>query len=78
MELFAPDQIYRRPDALDCTLCAFDEALRRFAGADAALKRRLLSACLATVFATEKVSDGEGDLLRIIADAIGVPLHPCP
>jgi Zn-dependent protease with chaperone function len=78
MELFAPDQIYRRPDAKDCTLRAFDEALRRFAGADPEDKRRLLSACLATVFTNERVSDGEGDLLRIIADAIGVPLPPLP
>jgi len=28
------------------------------------------------MFAIEKVSDSEGDLLRIIADAIGVPLPP--
>jgi Zn-dependent protease with chaperone function len=76
--LFAPEQIYRRPDAKDCTLRAFDEALRRFSVADPEIKRRLLSACLATVFTNDKVSDSEGDLLRIIADAIGVPLPPLP
>jgi Zn-dependent protease with chaperone function len=78
IKLFAPDQIYRHPDAGACTLRAFDEALRRFSKAGPEVKRRLLSACLATAFANEKVSDEEADLLRITADAIGVPLPPLP
>jgi Zn-dependent protease with chaperone function len=78
MQLFAPDQIYRHPDAGACTLRAFDEALRRFSGADPEDKRRLLSACLATAFTNDKVTDSEADLLRIIADAVGVPLPPLP
>ena len=55
-----------------------DRALTRMTGASDPIKGRLLEACARTVAADGKVQPAEAELLRAIADALGVPIPPAP
>ncbi len=53
-----------------------EAALERLDWAVPELKRRLLSACAATVLADRRVVTAEGELVRAIAASLGVPMPP--
>jgi len=53
-----------------------DAALDRLAVAAPSLKEAVIAACAQCAFADETVTDAEGDLLRVVAIALDVPLPP--
>ena len=55
-----------------------DEALDKFAQASPLVKRQILVACVTAAARDGKLSSGEAELLRTIADSIGCPLPPFP
>ncbi len=57
-------------------LKAIDAALDQFAAAAPLLKRSLLSACAACIGADGRVTVEEGELLRVISDALDCPMPP--
>jgi Zn-dependent protease with chaperone function len=57
-------------------LPAFDAALDVLAGAAPALKRSILEACAACIGADVRVTVEEGELLRVISDALDCPMPP--
>jgi hypothetical protein len=57
-------------------LKAVDAALDQFAAAGPLLKRSLLSACAACIGADNRVTVEEGELLRVISDALDCPMPP--
>ena len=59
-----------------CSLAAFDAALRRLAGAPPEVKRRLVNACAACILADEQVTVREGELLRAVCAVLGCPMPP--
>ncbi len=58
------------------SLKEIDQALERFAAASALAKRQLLFAAARTVAHDDKTTDHEAELIRAIADAIGMPVPP--
>jgi hypothetical protein len=59
-----------------CTLAAVDRALDRLASASPAIKKRVLDACAACIAADGRVTVGEGELLRAVADSLDCPMPP--
>lgn len=59
-----------------CGLVAFDEALDRLASATPRIKKQVLEACATCVGADGQVTVEEGELLRVIADALDCPMPP--
>ena len=57
-----------------CTLAAFDAALRQLAQGDATLKRRVIAAAAACIATDGKVTLEEDELLRAVAAALACPL----
>lgn len=66
------------PAASNCRLSHLDTALKRLESATMEVKRKVLEACVACVLANGIVSVAEGELLRIIADALDCPMPPLP
>ena len=58
----------------ECTLGAFDQAMRELAQASPQIKKRILTAAAACVAADGKVTVKEGELLRVIAALLGCPM----
>jgi hypothetical protein len=65
---------FRVMERLD--LQAIDEALRELSRLRSVEQRRVIEACAACVSADRQVTVQEGQLLRLTADAIGVPMPP--
>jgi Zn-dependent protease with chaperone function len=65
-----------RVPADECTLEAVATALAAFEAATPLLKARLLRMCGLVAMHDGELKDGEAELLRAIADAIGAPLPP--
>jgi Zn-dependent protease with chaperone function len=59
-----------------CNLKVVDEALDQLAGAPMDIKKRLLEACATCIAADGRISVEEGELLRVIADALDCPMPP--
>jgi Zn-dependent protease with chaperone function len=59
-----------------CGLVEIDAALDCFELVKPAIKRALLEACAQTAFADDHINSNEAELLRAIADTVGVPLPP--
>ena len=57
-------------------LHALDTALRTLAQCAAKLKRDLLKACALVVAADHEITTNEAELLRAVADILGVPTPP--
>jgi hypothetical protein len=70
-----PSQITFLPRA-ECTLREFDAALGKLVSISPALKRAFLEACEAAVATDRAVSLEEGEMLRVIADSLDVPVPP--
>ena len=64
------------PELTTVSLDRIDAALNRFDRAVPMVKKQLLYACAATVFADGDVSNHEAELLRAVADTIGCPVPP--
>ena len=64
------------PELTTVSLDRIDAALDRFDRAVPMVKKQLLYACAATVFADGDVSNHEAELLRAVADTIGCPVPP--
>jgi Zn-dependent protease with chaperone function len=60
----------------DCSLKSVDVALDQLAAAAPLVKRPLLEACAACIGADDRVTVEEGELLRIISDALACPMPP--
>jgi hypothetical protein len=60
----------------DSGLTAFDRALDVLACAAPALKKNVLEGCAACIGADVQVTVEEGELLRVIADALACPMPP--
>ncbi|HEY4256764.1 MAG TPA: M48 family metallopeptidase [Candidatus Udaeobacter sp.] len=60
----------------DCNLPNMDAALERLSQAVPQIKKNLLGACAQTVAADGVIQQGEAELLRAIADALGCPVPP--
>jgi Zn-dependent protease with chaperone function len=59
-----------------CNLGAIGAALDKLAGSTPAIKKRLLTAALEVVSSDGKVTAGEAELLRALADSMECPLPP--
>ncbi len=71
------DQAIRwTPELTTIPLDRIDAALDRFDRAVPMVKKQLLYACAAAVFADGDVSNHEAELLRAVADTIGCPVPP--
>ncbi|MHB0968362.1 MAG: M48 family metallopeptidase [Thermoanaerobaculia bacterium] len=70
-----PAQITFLPRA-ECTLREFDAALGKLVSISPALKRAFLEACEAAVATDHAISLEEGEMLRVIADSLDVPVPP--
>jgi Zn-dependent protease with chaperone function/uncharacterized tellurite resistance protein B-like protein len=68
--------IHWTPELTTVSLDRIDAALDRFDRAVPMVKKQLLYACAATVFADGDVSNHEAELLRAVADTIGCPVPP--
>jgi len=64
------------PEPQECRLTHLDVALRRLAQASPELKRQVLEACVACVLSNGRIAVNEGELLRVIADALDCPMPP--
>jgi Zn-dependent protease with chaperone function len=60
----------------ECTVKALEQALDVLAAASPLIKRKLLAACLECLMHDRKVSAGEVELFRAVADALGCPVPP--
>jgi len=60
----------------DCKRAAIDEALKKLKQVSPAVKRKVMIACAAAVASDRDITVREGELLRAVADAIGVPMPP--
>ncbi len=60
----------------DATLNRLDAALTTLAGCTARLKNDLLKACALTAGADRQITTAEAELIRAIADTLGVPTPP--
>lgn len=58
----------------DCSLGKIDTALNQLERAAPAVKKQILDAAAAVVFSDQVVTPAEGELLRVIADSLDVPL----
>jgi len=58
----------------DCSLAKIDAALKQLECTAPAVKKQILAAAAAVVFADQMVTPAEGELLRVIADSLDVPL----
>ena len=67
-----PGSFSRLPMALD----RLDEVLTKFDQSSPLVKRQLLEACARAVARDDRVTSGEAELLRAIADSIGCPMPP--
>jgi len=76
IKTFETDFMPAMPAVAACRLNHLDAALRRLELATPALKRKVLQACVTCVLADGKVSVEEGELLRIVADAMDCPMPP--
>jgi len=74
MGIFSDGHLPAMPELGDDLLSVLDDALRRAERASPPIKRRLLKACVFAVLADGKTTVPEIELLRIIADALGVPM----
>lgn len=61
---------------LQCTLESFDPMIEALANLRALEIRRLLGACANVITHDKQVTVTEGELLRVVADALGVPMPP--
>lgn len=59
-----------------CGLDRIRDALDDFAASTPLVKKRLLEGCSLSVMADERVSSGEAELIRAVADSIGCPIPP--
>jgi Zn-dependent protease with chaperone function len=59
-----------------CSLKLLDAALDQMAAATPEIKKRVIEACAATIAADGRVTVQEGELLRVIADALNCPMPP--
>lgn len=74
MGVFSEGDPPAMPELGDDLLTMLDDALKQAERASPAIKRRLLKACVFAVLADGKTTVPETELLRIIADALGVPM----
>jgi Zn-dependent protease with chaperone function len=70
------DHIYRLLPREECSLVAFDAALRKLNQSAPAIKRRIVVACAACILADRQVTVREEELLRAICDTLDCPLPP--
>jgi hypothetical protein len=70
------DHPHRLPPREECSLRAFDAALRTLHQAVPAIKRRVIIACAACILANRHVAVREAELLRAICDTLDCPLPP--
>jgi Zn-dependent protease with chaperone function len=59
-----------------CGLKSVDTALDQLSGATPMIKKRVLEACAACIGADGRVTIEEGELLRVISDALDCPMPP--
>ncbi|MCK4873061.1 MAG: M48 family metallopeptidase [Phycisphaerales bacterium] len=59
-----------------CGIAAVDAAMNELVKVAPRLKKQILLACAASVSADKKVTVNEAELLRAIADSLGVPMPP--
>ncbi len=59
-----------------CSLAAFDAALRSLAAATLEVKRRVVNASAACILADRQVTVREGELLRAVCAVLGCPMPP--
>ncbi len=64
------------PDEESCGLRQFDQALKKLRVASPAIKKQVLIACIECVVSNDHVSVDEAELLRAVADGMGVPMPP--
>ena len=74
--LLATDGFPPMPEPKDCRLTHLDAALHRLARASHDIKRQVLEACVTCVLSNGRIAVKEGELLRIIADALDCPMPP--
>ena len=60
----------------ECELAAIDAALDQLASSAPALKKQVIAACAACIGADGRVTVEEGELLRVISDALDCPMPP--
>jgi Zn-dependent protease with chaperone function len=60
----------------ECRLTTIDDALDRLAFAAPLVKKRVLLACAECIGADQRVTVEEGELLRVISDALDCPMPP--
>jgi Zn-dependent protease with chaperone function len=60
----------------ECTAKALEQALDTLAVTSPLIKRKLLAACLECLMHDQRVSAGEVELFRAVADALGCPVPP--
>jgi len=60
----------------ECSLKEVDRALDKLRETSPGIKKRVLSACVASIATDGKVTVGEGELLRAIADSLDCPMPP--
>jgi cytochrome c553 len=60
----------------ECTLVAFDAALRKLAAASPKLKGSVVAACAACVAADGTLTLYEAELLRAVTSTLGCPMPP--
>jgi Zn-dependent protease with chaperone function len=64
------------PAADSCSLEGLDQALDLLMATSPLVKRQIIAACTACIATDGTVTSKEGELLRAIADGLGVPLPP--
>lgn len=75
LRLLNPGEIaLMEPEA--CGLHRLDAVLDRLKMASAAVKQQVVDACAHVVLADGEIDPAEGELLRVVADAIGCPTPP--
>jgi hypothetical protein len=70
------DHTHRLPARNQCSLAEFDAALQTLNQSAAAIKRRIVVACMACILANQQVTVREAELLRAICDTLDCPLPP--
>ena len=59
-----------------CTMVDIDRALERLARSTPTIKKQVLDACAAAIASDGQLTQGEGELLRAIADSLECPMPP--
>jgi len=71
-----PDYAFVLRRREECSLAKIDAALNKLAESSPPIKKKVLNAAAAAVFADGVVTLAEGELLRVVGDSIDCPLPP--